>query len=53
LVAIPRTASEAHADENIGILDFALSNDEVKQIDALAQPDGRLLNPPGLAPIWD
>lgn len=53
VVAIPRTASEAHADENIGILDFALSNDEVKQIDALAQPDGRLLNPPGLAPTWD
>lgn len=53
VVAIPRTASEAHADENIGILDFTLSVDDVKTIDALAQPDGRLLNPPGLAPTWD
>jgi len=53
VVAIPRTASEAHADENIGILDFTLSADDVKTIDGLAQPDGRLLNPPGLAPTWD
>jgi 2,5-diketo-D-gluconate reductase B len=53
VIAIPRTGSEAHADENIGILDFALSADEVKQVDALARPDGRLLSPPGLAPVWD
>ncbi len=53
VVAIPRTGSEAHADENIAILDFTLSADEAKKIDALAQPDGRLLNPPGLAPTWD
>lgn len=53
VVAIPRTGSEAHADENIGILDFALSAGEMKRVDALAHPDGRLLSPPGLAPVWD
>lgn len=53
VVAIPRTGSEAHADENIAILDFTLSADEARKIDALAKPDGRLLNPPGLAPTWD
>jgi diketogulonate reductase-like aldo/keto reductase len=53
VTAIPRTGSEAHADENIGILDFELSEDDVRRIDGLAYPEGRLLNPPGLAPEWD
>jgi 2,5-diketo-D-gluconate reductase B len=53
VIAIPRTGSEKHADENIGILDFELSADEMKRVDALAHPDGRLLSPPSLAPVWD
>jgi 2,5-diketo-D-gluconate reductase B len=53
VTAIPRTGSEAHADENIGILDFELSEDDVRRVDGLAYPEGRLLNPPGLAPEWD
>lgn len=53
VIAILRTGSETHADENIGILDFALSADELKQVEVLAHPDGRLLSPPGLAPVWD
>jgi len=53
VIAIPRTGSEAHADQNIDILDFVLSAEEMAAIFALAQPDGRLLSPPGLAPVWD
>ncbi|MEQ8247088.1 MAG: aldo/keto reductase [Alphaproteobacteria bacterium] len=53
VVAIPRTGNEAHADENIAILDFALSDAEMAEIFAIGRPDGRLLNPPGLAPKWD
>jgi 2,5-diketo-D-gluconate reductase B len=53
VIAIPRTGKAAHADENIDILDFALSDAEVAEVFAIARPDGRLLNPPGLAPAWD
>ncbi|MDA0368310.1 MAG: aldo/keto reductase [Proteobacteria bacterium] len=53
IIAIPRTASEAHADENIDVLDFALSDQEMTAVFAIARPDGRLLSPPGIAPVWD
>lgn len=53
VIAIPRTSSEAHADENIDILDFALSGEDMAAVYDLAQPDGRQLSPPGLAPDWD
>ena len=53
VIAIPRTGKAAHADENIAILDFALSDAEVAEVFAIARPDVRLLNPPGLAPVWD
>ncbi len=53
VIAIPRTGSEAHADQNIDILDFALSAEEMAEIFALAAPDGRQLSPPGLSPQWD
>ncbi len=53
VIAIPRTASEAHADENIDVLDFALSDQEMTAVFAIARPDGRLLSPPWIAPEWD
>ncbi|HEX8470436.1 MAG TPA: aldo/keto reductase [Brevundimonas sp.] len=42
VIAIPRTAKVSRAEENFDILDFELSDDEMKRIHALAQPDGRL-----------
>ncbi|RZJ45909.1 MAG: aldo/keto reductase [Brevundimonas sp.] len=42
VIAIPRTTKESRAEENFGIFDFQLSDDEMAQIHALARPDGRL-----------
>ncbi len=42
VIAIPRTAKASRAEENFDIFDFALSNEEMNRIHALARPDGRL-----------
>jgi diketogulonate reductase-like aldo/keto reductase len=51
-VAIPRTSKIERLSENIEVFDFALSEDEMRQISALASGDGRLTNF-SLAPDWD
>ncbi len=53
VAAIPKAGSENHIRENFDIFDFTLSDDEMKQISALARPDGRIVNPVGIAPKWD
>ncbi|CUX30737.1 MULTISPECIES: aldo/keto reductase [Agrobacterium tumefaciens complex] len=53
VVALSKTVSEARVDENLAIFDFALSADEMAAIRALARPDGRIVSPDGLAPVWD
>ena len=53
VVALSKTVSEDRAAANLAIFDFALSDDEMAAIHALAQPDGRLVSPDGLAPVWD
>lgn len=53
VVALSKTVSEARVDENLAIFDFALSADEMAAIPALAKPDGRIVSPDGLAPVWD
>ncbi|WP_454701208.1 aldo/keto reductase [Agrobacterium burrii] len=53
VVALSKTVSEARVDENLAIFDFALSADEMAAIRALAKPDGRIVSPDGLAPVWD
>lgn len=52
-VALSKTAKPARAAENIAVFDFALSDDDMAAIAKLARPNGRLVNPPGLAPDWD
>jgi 2,5-diketo-D-gluconate reductase B len=52
VAAIPKSSSEKHIRENFEIFDFKLDDSEMKQIAALARPDGRLVNP-GFAPKWD
>lgn len=42
VIAIPRTAKTSRAEENFDIFDFALSDEEMARIHALARPDGRL-----------
>ncbi len=53
VIAIPKTANPERVEINYQIFDFELSDDEMAQIHDLAHPDGRYVNPPGLAPEWD
>jgi len=52
VVAIPRTSRLERLSENIEIFDFELSDEEISQISALANPKGRLTDF-GFAPKWD
>ncbi|MDT3378459.1 aldo/keto reductase [Labrys neptuniae] len=52
-VALSKTARPERVAENVAIFDFVLSEDDMAVIGALARADGRLVNPPGLAPAWD
>lgn len=42
VIAIPKTSKESRAAENLDIFDFALTEDEMARIHALAHPGGRL-----------
>lgn len=53
VVALSKTATEARLKENFAIFDFALTREEMAAIRGLARPDGRIVNPTGLAPEWD
>lgn len=53
VIALSKTANEARAVENFAIFDFALSAQEMAVIHGLARPRGRIVSPPGLAPVWD
>lgn len=52
VAALTKTARIARLPENFGIFDFELNETEMAAIYALARPDGRLVSPEGLAPIW-
>jgi len=51
--AIPRTCRTDHAAANFDIFDFELSGQEMRAIHALARPQGRICDYPGLSPEWD
>jgi diketogulonate reductase-like aldo/keto reductase len=53
VIALSKTVGEARAAENLAVFDFILSKEEMAAIHALAQPDGRMVSPAGLAPVWD
>src|SRR5471030_1621974 len=50
--AIPRTSRLERLSENIDIFDFALSDDEMRQISGMGSASGRLTDY-GFAPKWD
>lgn len=52
VAAIPRTSKIERLSENIDIFDFTLSDDEMQQIFALGNAQGRLTDF-GFAPKWD
>lgn len=43
VIAIPRTSSAERARENLNIFDFSLSDAEMAEIHALADPEGRIV----------
>lgn len=53
VVTLSKTAKARRLPENLAIFDFGLSADEMAAIHALAEADGRIVNPKGLAPVWD
>lgn len=53
VIALSKTATPARIAENMAIFDFALTADEMAAIHALARPEGRIVSPDGLAPVWD
>lgn len=52
VVAVPKTANEERARENLDIFDFELSEEEMESVAGLARPDGRIVDP-DWAPDWD
>lgn len=52
-VPLPRSSKPEHARDNLDIFDFELTTEEMEKIHGLHEPDGRILNPGGLAPEWD
>jgi diketogulonate reductase-like aldo/keto reductase len=53
VVPIPKSSSRERAEQNLAVLDFELSDDEMKRISALGSASGRVVNPAELAPEWD
>lgn len=53
VIALSRTSKAERIAQNIAIFDFELSDADMQAIHALAQPDSRIVDPPGLAPQWD
>jgi 2,5-diketo-D-gluconate reductase B len=53
IVPIPRSSNPQRIAQNLDIFGFSLSDADMKNIGALARPDGRIANPAGRAPAWD
>lgn len=52
VMAIPKSGSPKNAAANFNIFDFELSDEDMAAIFALANPEGRLIDP-SFAPKWD
>lgn len=52
-IALSKTAKPERVAENFDVFDFELNAEDMTAISKLARPDGRLVSPPGLAPVWD
>jgi 2,5-diketo-D-gluconate reductase B len=53
IIPIPRSSNAGRMAENLGVFDFALTEEEMTRIAALKRPDGRIADPAGRAPAWD
>jgi 2,5-diketo-D-gluconate reductase B len=53
VVALSRTTNENRLADNLAIFDFELASEDMAAIYHLAQPNSRIVSPPGLSPRWD
>jgi diketogulonate reductase-like aldo/keto reductase len=53
VVALSSSEREDHIRDNLQIFDFSLDEIHMRAIFRLARNDSRIVNPPGLAPLWD
>ena len=53
IIPIPRSSNAGRMAQNLGVFDFALTEEEMTRIAALKRPDGRIADPAGRAPAWD
>jgi 2,5-diketo-D-gluconate reductase B len=53
MVALSRTTRVDRLAQNLAVFDFELDDVDMAAIHALATADGRIVDPPGLAPLWD
>nr|WP_176023815.1 aldo/keto reductase [Brucella pseudintermedia] len=52
-VALSKTAKPERVAENFNVFDFELTAEDMAAIAKLARPNGRIVSPEGLAPVWD
>ena len=53
IVALSRTTRIDRLAQNFAVFDFELDNADMAAIHSLATVDSRIVDPPGLAPLWD
>ncbi|WP_033067189.1 aldo/keto reductase [Thalassospira australica] len=53
VIALSKTVGEARVVENFDIFDFELTGEQMQAIHDLANENGRIVSPDGLAPYWD
>jgi 2,5-diketo-D-gluconate reductase B len=53
VVALSRTSHRDRVAENTAIFDFELPAEDMATIFSLTEPGSRIVDPPGLAPLWD
>ncbi len=52
IAAIPMSRNRERAQANLESSGITLSDDEMRRIDAIGSADGKMINPPGLTPVW-
>jgi len=53
VVAIPKTSHAERLKENLGALDFTLTDSEMQRLSSLTRPGSRLVNEPQWVSAWD
>jgi diketogulonate reductase-like aldo/keto reductase len=53
IIALSRTTKAERLAQNLAVFDFELESEDMTAIHSLATADSRIVNPPGLAPVWD